>query len=98
MRKKKDSHRQQRQLHNSTAPLRCFEQVRVVRPNQASIQPKLAGWLAQINSQHLYPTMDQFTGSHVHSTYCFAELAASFINVLHFARHLLDFMVQGKIT
>jgi len=68
--------------------------------------------------------MDQYGGSTGHSTYCYAELAVSFLAVAgaiastHYsvtayrtgmaghplstssiiARHLLDFMVQGKIT
>ena len=42
--------------------------------------------------------MDQYAGSRGHSTYCYAELAAFFINFLRYSRHLLDFMVQGKTT
>ena len=41
--------------------------------------------------------MDQYAGSPGHCTYCYAELSASFINFI-IARHLLDFMVHGKIT
>jgi len=42
--------------------------------------------------------MDQYAGSPGHSTYCYGELTASFINFLITARCLLDFIVQGKIT
>jgi len=38
--RKKDSHGQQGPLHVSSSPLWCFKPARVVRPNQASIQPK----------------------------------------------------------
>jgi len=39
--------------------------------------------------------MGQYTGSPGRSTYCFAELASTSSII---ACHLLDFMVQGKIT
>jgi len=42
--------------------------------------------------------MDQYAGIPGHSTYCYTELAASFINFCVIACHLLDFVVQGKIT
>ena len=42
--------------------------------------------------------MDQYAGSPVHSTYCYAELAASFIKFLHYCSLTSTCMVQGKIT
>jgi len=42
--------------------------------------------------------MHQHAGSPSHSTCCYTELTASFINFLHYCLHVLDFMVQGKTT
>jgi len=52
MKKKKIPHRQLGPLRGSSSPLQRFEPERA-KPNQASIQPKSAGWPAQVNSQRL---------------------------------------------
>ena len=42
------------------------------------------------------PTMDQYAGSPDHSTYCYAELATSFINFLHYCLPSSGFYGAGK--
>jgi len=40
--------------------------------------------------------MDQYAGSPGHSTYCYAELTASFINFLHYCSPSFGFYGAGK--
>jgi len=40
--------------------------------------------------------MDQYAGSPGHSTYCYTELAASFINLLHYCLPSSGFYGAGK--
>jgi len=42
--------------------------------------------------------MDQYAGSPGHSTYCYTELAASFINFLHYCSPTSGFYGAEKIT
>jgi len=44
----------------------------------------------------LWLTMDQYAGSPGHSTYCYAELAASFINFLNYCSPSSGFYSAGK--
>jgi len=55
-----------------------------------------AGWSAEINSQCLEPTMDQSASSP--SICCYAELAASFINFLHYCLLSSRFCDAGKYS
>jgi len=58
-----------------------FEPVRV-KPNQASIQPKWAGWLAPLTaSASAFNRLGQCANSPDNIAYCYAELAVSSLAV-----------------
>jgi len=66
-----------------------------IKPAYNQIRPDGGLKLTASAFNRLYSTMDQNAGSTGHSTYCFAEIAASFINFLHYCLPSSRFYAAG---
>jgi len=97
MRKKRGSYRQQGPFRGSLSPLSCFEPARIVRLiKPAYNQSQLDGWLRLTAS-----TFSRLWISIAADLFAVPTVSQNLLHPLStsiVARHLLDFMVQGKIT